>query len=83
MERVLEEWGSKSNDLDARLVRERRETEVGNLKYLDALRTKGQEAKSLFEELMKSPENWEAKSKSLDKAIEKLKLEFERAQNII
>ncbi len=48
MERVLEEWGSKINNLDTRLVRERRETEVGNLKYLDALRTRGQEARLLF-----------------------------------
>ena len=85
MEQVLGEWGSKINDLDSRLVRERRETEAEmvNLEYLNSLRTKSQDATLLFEELKKSSKDWDTKSKNLDKWIEELKLDFERAQNII
>ena len=84
-EQVLEQWGSKINDLDSRLVRERRETEAEmvNLEYLNSLRTKSQDATLLFEELKKSSKDWDTKSKNLDKWIEELKLDFERAQNII
>ena len=82
-ERILEEWGSKLDNMDQRVVGEGRESVIGDFKYLDVVRTRIQEAKLLHEQLKRSGTDREALSKDFDKKMEELKLDFERAQNII
>ena len=83
MESVLQQWGTKIDDLEARVVKPQRETEVGHLKELDVLRTKRQEAQKRFDELKASSENWENLSKGVDVAVDELKTAFERADSAI
>ena len=83
MESVLEQWGSKIDDLEARVVKPEREKEVGYLKELDVLRTKQQEARRRLNELKSSSTDWKNLSKGVDVAVDELKTTFERVDSVV
>lgn len=83
IESVLQQWGTKIDDLEARLVKPKREKEVGHLKELDALRAKRQEAQRRLGELKASSADWQNLSQGVDAAVDELKTAFERADSAI
>jgi hypothetical protein len=83
MEQVLDQWGSRLDDLNSRVERGSAERNVGYLKELDGLRTKRQEILMRFDEFKASSEDWENLAKELDVSVDKLKADFERAESAI
>ena len=79
----MDEWGTKIDDLEARVTVPHKEGEIGHIEKMDALRTRRQEARLRYDALKASGDDWETMSKDVDKSIEELKLAFERAQSAI
>jgi|GEM_PF-2523781 len=83
MESVLRQWGTKIDDLEARIVKPEREKEVGRLKELDVVRAKRQEAQIRFEKLKASSADWQNLSQGIDVAVDELRVAFERADSVV
>ena len=82
---MLEQWNATLDDLQSQATTARSESEkqIGYLKELDILRAKVQQAHARKDELKASSKDWENLSKDVDEALEKLKLDFERAASIV
>jgi len=83
VQKVLDEWGTKLDAVDQKVVKPSVEHEAGHFKELNELRTRRQEIVMKLDELKASTQDWEKSSKELDASLEELKLAFERAESAI